>query len=130
MKYHDKSEDSSVMRVRKNREDRWESLIKKYEESNKSWDIYEILTILHDLQDYLCVDFPKNRSVSQHQIRKAFKNVCQVAISLAEKQQNTQTSLTRYETNKLCHTIKLLKIEDNKAKEPKESKVKIKESSK
>ncbi|WP_350344580.1 hypothetical protein PRVXT_001002 [Proteinivorax tanatarense] len=114
MIYHDKSEDISVMQVRKKREDRWEKLIKRYEGTNKSWNIEEILIILKDLQDYLCVDFPEEKNITQQQLRQSFKNVCQVALSLGEKQKNIKTPLTRYETNKLCYAIKVLKSQRGK----------------
>lgn len=107
MKYHVESEYDDLMEIRCDREELFEAFINNIEQGKKVTK-EEIVIILGQLQEYLNSDFPYERNPEQSNIVNAFELVCRVAISLAERPYDIDTS---YISKKLFSALKFLRLE-------------------
>ena len=108
MKYHSESEYDDKMQIMCNREEIFEEFISNIEKGKQPTN-KDIILILREMQEYLNLDFPYERSPKQFNTVNAFELVCRVAIALAEKSNDIDTY---YINNKLFAALKFLRLDN------------------
>lgn len=110
MIYHDSLiNDSELAQIIKKKELKWATLKEQYKETSSSWEMQDIGEVLHSIQEYVFLDFPKNKEITNEQLRLALDNMTRVAINLFECGNSEVTR--EYLTGKLFLVLKYLEPE-------------------
>lgn len=113
MKYHDVSDDINQMQIQKERETYWANIIIKLESNDftDSLTNEELSRVLHQIQEYVLLDFPEKKVITQGQLRLALDSMTRVAIAL---QREDRDSNRNYISKKLYVALKNLEPQHDK----------------
>jgi len=110
LKYHVKSSDELVNKIREEKDKRWCDLCNL---SERAYDNYltkkDVIDLLYDLQEYFNSDFPYEKSNCDRNVVFAFDLICRAAISAIEREEFDAP----YVTNNLIGALNYLKIKNH-----------------
>ncbi len=111
--HDDNTNDLQVKELRQKKEENWLAFINSHEENLEKLTKRELIHLLHEFQEYVALDFPETKSISQKSMLNILDYVCRVAISLAEDVEENSFHDSYVSENLYCSITKLKREFEN-----------------